>query len=160
MTASLAKNPGNVVARMGGTQGSHHGGSFLPEKGKMSSSDVVLPPMGRHELIRSWQTVILKFPIKQSAEEQDVTTKAIQGQRNGDNAPEFLSVVNQARTNAAVRAEVARLIGVPGHYSDPAFMEAWDGFMSFWARKQQQAEDGPAAACDEAMGDLFGEVRH
>jgi hypothetical protein len=159
MTASLVKNSGSVVAPQSGTHGSQQGGSLLPAKGKISSAEP-LPPIGRNELIREWQGVVLQFPIKQASFEQDVTTKAIQGQRNGDNAPEFLSVVNQARKNATVRAEVARMIGIPGHFSDPAFMEAWDGFMAFWARKQQIAEDGPAAACDEAMGDLFGQVRH
>ena len=38
-------------------------------------------------------------------------------------------------------------------------MQALDHFMAFYASQQQQAEDGPAEACDAAMADLFGPTR-
>lgn len=157
MGASLGKIQSNVPVGTTGTFPASSDRSLLG-KNANNSSDATLPVMGRNDLIRAWQGIILQFPLKQAAEEQDATRQAVEMQRNGDSAVSFLGAVNQARANPRVRAEIARLIGIPGHYGDPDFMEAWDRFMEFYARKQQQHVEGPAVACDDAMGDLFGSV--
>lgn len=125
-----------------------------------SSSGQPLKPLGRNDLIREWQCVVLQMPLKQAAEEQDATRQAVEKQRNGDSAASLLAAVNQGRANPVVRAALARLIGLPSQWGNPDFMQALDHFMAFYAAQQQKAEDGPAEASDEAMGDLFGRVTH
>lgn len=159
MGFAVGKNTGTVVSLQRGTDAGNQGGSST---GKLAqnSSDEALPKIGRQQLIREWQCAILPFPVKQSADEQDATDRAVESQRNGESACSLLAAVNQARANPRVRAALARLIGVPGHYGDPDFMEAWELFMACYARQQRRAEEGPAEACDQAMGDLFGGVQH
>lgn len=159
MVAAVGKNTGSVFRLAGGTDVRNRGGSSTGENPN-NSSDTALPKLGRQALIREWQCIILPFSIKQSAEEQDATDRAVESQRNGESAASLLAAVNQARANPRVRADLARLIGVPGHYGDPDFMEAWELFMACYSRQQKRAEEGPAEACDTAMGDLFGGVQH
>lgn len=153
------KNPRTVVGSNGGRFLERAAEKFVGRNTNKSFDEVRLPALGRNDLIRAWQCTILRFPIKQCTAEQDATRQAVENQRNGDNAASLLAAVNQARANPRVRAELAKLIGIPGHYADPDFMEAWDNFMEFYARQHQIAEDGPAEACDSAMVDLFGETR-
>lgn len=157
MAASLGKNTGTVVGIKPGTFAATGPGSL---SGKNPGNSSVLPPLGRHDLIRETQSMVLHFPIKLVAEQQDSTTKAVESQRNGDSAMSLLAAVNMARANPRARAMLAKLIGVPGHAGDPDFMEAWDRFLAFAVRQHQQAEDGPAVACDPAMADLFGGATH
>jgi hypothetical protein len=158
MSASLGKNLNSLRAESGKTVPAGGARRVVGENANNSSSQP-LPALGRNDLIREWQGIVLQFPLKQAAEEQDATRQAVEKQRNGDSAASLLAAVNQARANPRVRAAVARLIGMPSQWGNPDFMQALDHFMAYYASQQQQAEDGPAAACDEANLDLFGPVR-
>lgn len=119
-----------------------------------------LPKLRKNQVKDASQSIVLMFPIKEAAAHQDATTAAVESQRNGDSAMSLHAAVNLSRGSVKARAEFAKLFGFPEHYSDPDFLAAWEGFVAFYERKKREAEEGPAVTCDEAMGDLFGEVRH
>ena len=152
MAASLGKNPGSYA---GLNAGNVPGGSPGSLPGKNPGNTSRLPQLGRNDLIREVQSIILQFPLKQVAEEQDATTKAVESQRSGDSAMSLLAAANFARSNVRARAMFMRLFGCSGRVTDPDFMEGVEKIAEFYWREQQRAEDGPAEACDPAMDDLF-----
>ena len=160
MTFAEGKNTGTLAYIGRGTVPGRRAGS-LPGTNPKNTSGDILPSLGRNELIREVQAIVLHFPIKQVAEEQDCTTKAVESQRSGDSAMSLLAAANMSRSNPRARAMFARLFGFTGHYTDPDFMEGMEKVFHAYLRQQHQvAEEGPAEACDEAMGDLFGGMHH
>lgn len=152
----FGKNDRSVVAHKAGSYSGLNGGSDLGKKPNLAS-DAPLPRLGRQQLIRETQGIVLHFPIKKVAEWQDTTEKAVESQRNGESAMSLLAAANLSRSNPRARAMFAKLFGITGRMADPDFMEGWARFMAWHEREQQRAENGPAEACDEAMVDLFGE---
>lgn len=114
-----------------------------------------MPAIGRQDLIRATQRIVLRFPIKAVAEQQDSTERAVESQRNGESAMSLQAAVNMARSNPRARAEFAKLFGIPSYFNDPDFMEAWERFGEFFLRQQQPVE---VVAEDHQTNvvDLFG----
>lgn len=144
MASSLGKNHGTFAARKAGTVSGQSAGS-LPGINQKNSSG--LPKLGRNELIRVTQGIVLQFPIKEMAELQDSTTKAVESQRNGDSAMSLLAAANCSRGNARARAMFARLFGFTGHHTDPDFMEGLEK-MALGYMRQQMAAMGMAPEMD------------
>lgn len=132
-----------------------------------------LEPLGRNDLIRSWQAIILPFSLKRAAEEQDTTRQAVENQRNGDSAASLLAAINMARANPRVRAQLGALMGFRGCYTDPDFMEGMEKLAQGYVRQQFSSltfvpDASPhdvdaiatslnsAGGIDDLTGDLFG----
>lgn len=156
MGSSLGKIAGTVIASQPGTSPAHGQRSLL---GFKAENSFALPKLSKRQVKDASQAIVLQLPIKKAAELQDATESAVELQRSGASAMSLHAAANLARGSVKVRAEFAKLFGFPEHYSDPDFLAAWEGFAAFYERKKREAEEGPAAACDEAMGDLFGPVR-
>lgn len=138
MAASLGKNHGTLAGQTPGTFAGRGLGS-LPGKNPCNSS--APPKLGRNDLIKAVQAVLLQFPVKKVAEDQDTTTKAVECQRNGDSAMSLLACANMCRSNARARALLAPLFGFSGHYTDPDFMEGMEK-MALGMLRQQFAQMG------------------
>lgn len=134
-------------------------GSLVVSNPQNTSVPAELPPLTSRQAIRESQFIMLHFPIKKAAELQQATTRAVEAQRNGESAMSFRAAVNMARANPRARAMIGRLLGFTGQYADPDFMEGLEQVVGYMLRQQQQADDGPAEACDDAMQDLFGDAR-
>jgi hypothetical protein len=148
MASSLGKNHGTfAVPKAGSVPG--RGAGSLPGIDRKNSSR--LPRLGRNELIRETQSIVLQFPIKDMAEMQDATTKAVESQRNGDSAMSLLAAANCSRSNVRARAMFARLFGFTGHHTDPDFMEGLEK-MALGYMRQQMAAMGmaPETCADDA----------
>lgn len=148
MTASLGKNSGTCIAQSRGTFSGHEPGS-LPRKNTKNTSGKI----GRHDLIREVQAILLQFPIKEAAELQDTTTRAVESQRNGDSAISLLAAANMCRSNPRARAMFGKLFGFSGAHTDPDFMEGMEKLAQGYLR-QQAAMFGialPECSADEAQ---------
>ena len=157
MAASLGKNAGSLALPQAGTPPGQARGSVLGFNTRNTSA---LPKLRKREVLEASQAIVLQFPIKEAADLQDATTKAVESQRNGDSAMSLQAAINLARGSTKARAQFAKLFGFPEHYGDPDFLAAWEGFAAYYERKKREAEEGPAVATDEAMTDLFGQVVH
>lgn len=130
-----------------------HGGFPVADYGNTS----VLPPLTTSQLVRETQDIVLRFPIKEMAEDQGATTRAVESQRNGESAMSLRAAVNMCRSNARARAMFARMIGIPGQCSDPDFMEGLEKVVDYYRR--QQLQDSPAPAPDDQPpADLFAGI--
>lgn len=105
--------------------------------------------LGRRELIDETQRILLRFSIKESAELQDTTERAVEMQRNGDSAISLLAAANMCRGSAKARALFAPLFGFTGHYTDPDFMEGLEkvmlGYLNQHIPEQIEQEQEPEA---------------
>ena len=111
--------------------------------------------LGRKELINSNQKILLNFSIKEAADLQDATERAVESQRNGDSSISLQAVANMCLGSAKARALFAPLFGFTGHYADPEFMEGLEKVMQGYLQ-QQMAPHSPAEADDDGHADLFG----
>jgi len=143
---------GSLLAQQGGSFPRRDRGSVLRENPNHASR---LPRLGRKELIRETQKISLMASLKDAAEQQDTTERAVESQRNGESAMSLLAAVNMSRSNPRARAEFAKLFGIPGYFNDPDFMEAWEKFGEFFMRQQAQ-EVEPATEREGNVVDLFG----
>lgn len=169
MTTSLGKNHGTPSGLSRGSVAGRGAGS-LPGKNPGNSS----APLGRNELIRQTQAILLQFPIKEAAHLQDATTKAVESQRNGDSAISLLAVAKMCQGSAKARALFAPLFGFTGAHTDPDFMQGMELLAHSYMRQQLATfgfpveSEAPAATQgadesddqDDLTGDLFSEVRH
>lgn len=170
----MGKNNGTFSGLNRGTFPAQNSGNLPVGNAKNSS---VLAPLDRNELIDEWKAIILPLPIKRAAEEQVATTRAVESQRNGDSAASLLAAINQARANPRVRAQLGRLMGFTGCYTDPDFMEGMELIGQSYMREQfmrvavaqevYSTPDEPAADDDstdanddrdDLTGDLFGSL--
>lgn len=163
MRSSLGKNIGTVSASNHGSFAARAPGSSSGVYPKNTSG---LGPLGRNDLIRVVQAIVLQFPIKEAAEHQDATTKAVESQRNGDSAMSLLAAANMCRSNVRARALFAPLFGFTGCYTDPDFMEGMEKLALGYLRQQQTEFTSPPASPsprdasvtgedDDLTGDLF-----
>jgi hypothetical protein len=171
MAASLGKNHGTVSGLSRGSVSGQGPGS-LPGKKPGNSSG----PLGRHDLIRRTQAILLQFPLKEAAELQDATTKAVESQRNGDSAMSLLAVAKMCQGSAKARALFAPLFGFTGAHTDPDFMQGMEMLAHSYMRQQLEKFGAPKPSAaihgddnssdcaggdqDDLTGDLFSEVRH
>ena len=146
-------------------------GSVLREKPR-KTSEATLPQIGRQDLIREVQGIVLQFSTKEMAQYQDSTERAVESQRNGESAMSLLAAANASRTNPRVRAMFARLFGITGPMADADFAEGYDRMMDFFIRQQanlvrpqprsredwETSEGMAGEACDGAMVDMFGDA--
>lgn len=153
MNVPSGKISGSLLAHSGGSFPRRDRGRLLRENPNSATS---LPNIGRKELISETQRIALMGSLKDVAEQQDTTERAVESQRNGESAMSLQAAVNMARHNPRARAEFARLFGIPGYFNDPDFMEAWERFGDFFARQQYAAEPEPAADREGKVIDLFG----
>lgn len=140
-------------------------GRTLPAPPVQKSSSLLanqtsLPPLTTAELNRETQCIVLQFHTEQASDEQGAGIRAIELQKNGESGISTKGLINWARRNARVRAEVARLIGLTGRVTDPDFMEGMAKVAASIIREEAvAADDGLEAANEFAMRDLFGD-RH
>lgn len=151
----------NVRSNGGTPARAQHGTDAGPEARKTSSqfaSLASLPPLSTRELNRETQCLVLRFPTAQVAEEQGACMRAVESQKNGESGISTVKLINWARRNAVVRAEVARLIGMTGRVTDPEFMQGLTKVLDYIVRQEDAvlAEHDARTACDAAMSDLFG----
>lgn len=162
MAASLGKNTGTLKGENRGSVPGQKAGSLL---GKNPENTSDLPRLGRNDLLKAVQSIVLHFPIKKAAELQDNTTKAVEGQRAGGSAMELLAAANMCRSSAKARALFAPLFGFSGAYTDPDFMEGMERLaMSYLRQQLHGASEAPAMGVssedagedvDVLTGDLF-----
>lgn len=86
------------------------------------ATDTPLPPLTTDGVIKETQRIILRFPVRQVAEEQGATQRAVENQRNGESAISLRNMINWCRANPRVRAEFMRLMGCDGE-TDPDFVQ-------------------------------------
>lgn len=141
---------GSLLAQSGGSFPRRDRGRLLRETPKQTTH------IGRKELIRETQRIALMDSLKNVAEQQDTTERAVESQRNGESAMSLQAAVNMSNNNPRARAEFARLFGIPGYFNDPDFMEAWERFGEFFMRQQVASEAEQPAQHDGNVVDLFG----
>lgn len=151
MNIPSGKIGGSLLSQQGGSFPRRDRGSVLRENPNRASG-----PIGRKELIRETQRISLMGSLKDVAEQQDTTERAVESQRNGESAMSLQAAVNMARNNPRARGEFARLFGIPGYFNDPDFMEAWERFGEFFMRQQVQ-EPEPTGEREGKVIDLFGD---
>jgi hypothetical protein len=110
--------------------------------------------LGRHDLIRETQQIMLQFSIKEGAALQDTTERAVESQRNGESAISLLAVANMCQGSAKARALFAPLFGFSGAYTDPDFMQFQERMMVEYLR--QQLPEPAEEENDEPHPCLFG----
>lgn len=140
------------MAHQGGSYPRRAPGSVLREIPNPTSEPFKI---GRKNLIRETQRIALMGSLKQVAEQQDATERAVESQRNGESAMSLEAAVNLSNNNPRAKAEFAKLFGIPGYFNDPDFMEAWQKFGEFYARQKAMAEAAPVEREDNVV-DLFG----
>jgi hypothetical protein len=155
MTNPLGKTSGTVLGFNGATFPRRERGSVVRENPHHATE----ARLGRKQLIRETQKIMLQFPIKEAAELQDTTERAVESQRNGESAVSLLAVANMCQASAKARALFAPLFGFTGHYTDPDFMEGLEKVMAGYLR-QQMGQQPPAVAepeqdLPELTPDLF-----
>lgn len=150
MNLQLGKIAGSVLHSNGGSFPRRSRGSVLREN---PHQDVALPRLGRKELIRETQKILLQFSIKEAADDQDTTERAVEAQRNGESSISLQAAANMCRSNARARALFAPLFGFTGHYADPDFMEGLEKVMRGYLNQQLPPDD---EGDEEAHADLFG----
>lgn len=143
MPFAEGKNAGTSI---GGNRGSYAGLNAGRDTGKAPGNSSALGQLGRNELIRETQAIVLQFPTKQVAYQQDSTAKAVESQRNGDSAMSLLAAVNMSRTNPRARAMFARLFGFSGQHTDPDFMQAMELMAASYMRQQAEMLGGASDA--------------
>lgn len=142
-------------------------GTNVRKFGSPNPNPTSLPPLSTRELNRETQCIVLQFPTDQVAEEQGACARAIENQKNGDSGISAKNLINWARRNSRVRAEVARLIGLSGAVTDPDFMEGAEGIAKYYVRQLMgdfPGHPGPLGCNSDAgdedqdlvTGDLFG----
>jgi hypothetical protein len=153
MTTSLGKNQGTIAGFHRGTVSGHRRGSLSGKNPGNSSNSAEL---GRNDLIRQTQSILLHFPIKEAAELQDATTKAVESQRNGDSAMSLLAAAKMCRNSAKARALFAPLFGFTGAHTDPDFMQGMEMLAHSYLRQQLATFAGEPSPEALAMGDSEG----
>lgn len=150
MNIQLGKNAESVL---------HHGVGSFPrrERGTVlrDQPNYGAKQLGRKELIRETQRIMLRFSIKEASHLQDTTERAVEQQRNGESAISLLAVANMCQGSPKARALFAPLFGFTGRYTDPEFMEWQEKMMQEYLHQQisQPEQDNE----DEIEhGDLFG----
>lgn len=136
----------------------HHGAESFPRRDRGSlvrdQPNYGTKQLGRKELIRETQRIMLRFSIKEASHLQDTTERAVEQQRNGESAISLLAVANMCQGSAKARALFAPLLGFTGRYTDPEFMEWQEKMMQEYLRQQITAHDDEPE--EENHPSLFG----
>lgn len=162
MTEQLTKFRSEDVRQQRGTLARGARGTLPGTDAQKSSSLLAkhasLEPMSTRQVNRATQCIVLQFSTEQAAEEQGSCLRAVEQQKNGESGISTVKLINWARRNARVRAEVAALIGLSGRVTDPEFMEGLTKVLDYICEQERHddAEHHAGEACDTAMLDLFG----
>jgi len=148
----LGRIHGNVLAPHGGSFPRRARGSVLRESPNHDARRI-----GRKELIRETQKVLLNFSVKEASHLQDTTERAVEQQRNGESAVSLLAVANMCQSSPKARALFAPLFGFSGAYTDPDFMEWQEKMMLEYLRQQTPAEDEGEPELEETHDMFEGE---
>ncbi len=145
---SFAATEGKIAGTYAGP-----GGGSLPVQSPQLSPR--LPALTSGQVIRETQLIILQIPIKQAAQQQEATTRAVESQRQGESSMSLRAAANLSRANPRARAAFARLFGFTGPMTDPDFMQGIEQVASYYWQKQQRLmfDVTPDVACQD---DLFG----
>lgn len=150
MNIQLGKVHGSILSQSGGSFPRRARGSVLRENPNHGARR-----LGRQELIRETQKVLLNFSVKEASHLQDTTERAVEQQRNGESAASLLAVANMCLGSAKARALFAPIFGFSGAYTDPDFMEWQEKMMLEYLRQQMPAEEESEPELEETH-DMFG----
>lgn len=151
MSNPLGKSTGNYLGLNGGTFPRRERGSVVRENPHRTATRRI----GRKELIGETQKILLNFSIKEAAELQDATERAVESQRNGESSISLQAAANMCLSSAKARALFAPLFGFTGHYADPDFMEGLEKVMAGYLRQEMARQEEPEPDHPELTPDLF-----
>lgn len=137
----------------------HHGTESFPrrERGSLvrDQPNHGTKQLGRKDLIKETQRIMLRFSIKEASHLQDTTDRAVEQQRNGESAISLLAVANMCQGSPKARALFAPLFGFTGSYTDPEFME-WQEKMMLEYLRQRTPQHFENENEEADHPDLFG----